>query len=62
MISNCAALGCSGCARLLDRTRVERLTIIRSDLLDGARGGYATIMNEFERRVTRAYFAVVLGN
>jgi predicted patatin/cPLA2 family phospholipase len=42
--------------------RVERLTVIRGELLDGARAGYATIMNEFGQRETRAYFAVVLGN
>jgi predicted patatin/cPLA2 family phospholipase len=42
--------------------RVERLTVIRGELLDGARAGYTAIMNEFGQRVTRAYFAVVLGN
>jgi hypothetical protein len=40
--------------------RVERLTVIRGELLDGARAGYTTIMNEFGQRETRAYFAVVL--
>jgi predicted patatin/cPLA2 family phospholipase len=42
--------------------RVERLTIIRGELLDGARAGYTTIMNEFGQPVTRAYFVVALGN
>jgi predicted patatin/cPLA2 family phospholipase len=42
--------------------RVERLTVIRSDLLDGARAGYTTIMNEFGQRAAGAYFGVVLGN
>jgi predicted acylesterase/phospholipase RssA len=42
--------------------QVERLTVIRGELLDGARAGYTTIMNEFGQRETRAYFAVVLGN
>ena len=39
--------------------RVERLTIIRGDLLDGARAGYTTMMNQFGPHVTQAYFAIV---
>jgi hypothetical protein len=42
--------------------RVERLTIARELLLDGARAGYASIIGEFGRRPVRAYFAVVAGD
>jgi hypothetical protein len=42
--------------------RVERLTVIRGELLDGARAGFTAIMNEFGQREARAFFAVVLGN
>jgi predicted patatin/cPLA2 family phospholipase len=41
--------------------RVERLSVVRGDLLDGARTGYLTIMNQFGPRPPRAYFAVVTG-
>jgi predicted patatin/cPLA2 family phospholipase len=41
--------------------RVERLSVVRGDLLDGARAGYLSIMNQFGPRPPRAYFAVVTG-
>jgi predicted patatin/cPLA2 family phospholipase len=41
--------------------RVERLSVVRGELLDGARAGYQTIMNQFGPRPPRAYFAVVTG-
>ena len=41
--------------------RVERLSTVRGDLLDGARAGYLTIMNQFGPRTPWAYFAVVPG-
>lgn len=39
--------------------RVERLTLDRGILLDGARAGYTTIMNTFGRSMPSAYFAIV---
>ena len=41
--------------------RVERLSVVRGDLLDGARAGYLTIMNQFGPQPPSAYFAVVTG-
>jgi hypothetical protein len=41
--------------------RVERLTTSRGDLLDGARAGYVTIMNQFRPQPPQAYFALVTG-
>ena len=41
--------------------RVERLTTSRGDLLDGARAGYVTIMDQFRPRPPGAYFALVTG-
>ena len=39
--------------------RVERLSMGRGDLLDGARAGYVTIMDQFRPPPSGAYFALV---
>jgi predicted patatin/cPLA2 family phospholipase len=41
--------------------RVERLSVARDDLLDGARAGYLTVLDQFGPPPAGAYFAVVTG-
>ena len=40
---------------------VDRVTVDRERLLDGARAGYALMNDAFGQRSAPAYFAVVLG-